>query len=264
MSLLQTLLALVVLIYVLCVIVQFMQEGVKALLDTKAKTMEKVVGQFMGENLLKSDQVKNALLKRGFQSLAALEHFSKEDFRQLLDTIPIAEDQRQEISNIVGTANATVDQFRQHAEASYDAAMAKFQRLYAATNKKWVIAISFVVVLTLNASAIKIYEILAVEPAVAAAIAAKAASVAPPNQDSAAAQAFNPDKTRQDMTQQLQDYPILLRTLKYPTDIKDPANDIGLLIMATLVSLGAPFWNDVLKGMMGINNALNTGGKKPS
>ena len=32
--------------------------------------------------------------------------------------------------------------------------------------------------------------------------------------------------------------------------------------MGTLVSLGAPFWNDVLKGMMGVNNALNAGGKK--
>jgi hypothetical protein len=35
-----------------------------------------------------------------------------------------------------------------------------------------------------------------------------------------------------------------------------------LFLMGLLVSLGAPFWNDVLKGMMGVNNALNTNGKK--
>jgi hypothetical protein len=28
--------------------------------------------------------------------------------------------------------------------------------------------------------------------------------------------------------------------------------------MGILVSLGAPFWNDILKGMMGVNNALNS------
>jgi hypothetical protein len=34
--------------------------------------------------------------------------------------------------------------------------------------------------------------------------------------------------------------------------------------MGVLVSLGAPFWNDVLKGATGVNNALNSGGKKTS
>jgi hypothetical protein len=28
-----------------------------------------------------------------------------------------------------------------------------------------------------------------------------------------------------------------------------------------LVSLGAPFWNDVLKGISGLNNQLNSPGK---
>jgi hypothetical protein len=37
-----------------------------------------------------------------------------------------------------------------------------------------------------------------------------------------------------------------------------------LLVMGLLVSLGAPFWNDVLKGVMGVNHALNTGRKKTS
>ena len=37
---------------------------------------------------------------------------------------------------------------------------------------------------------------------------------------------------------------------------------LGLVFMITLVSLGAPFWNDVLKGLTGINNKLNTGAGK--
>lgn len=264
MSLLQTLLALVVLIYVLCMIVQFVQEGVKALLGTKAKTMEGVIAEFMGREILTSDQVKEALAKRGFQSLAALEHFSKEDFKQLLDSISFTSTQTIAIPRVLGVATATISDFKDHAEASYDAAMAKFQRLYAATNKKWVIGISFAIVFALNASVVTIYKLLAVEPAVSQAISAKAASSGSGNDSGAGAQAFDPDKTRQDITKQLQDYPILLRTQKYPDDIKDPANDIGLVIMGVLVSLGAPFWNDVLKGMTGINNALNTATKKTS
>jgi hypothetical protein len=61
----------------------------------------------------------------------------------------------------------------------------------------------------------------------------------------------------------LKKYPVLLRTGRYPEDIKDPLPEIGgLLLMGILVSLGAPFWNDVLKGANGFNNALNSGGKK--
>jgi hypothetical protein len=33
---------------------------------------------------------------------------------------------------------------------------------------------------------------------------------------------------------------------------------IGLLVMGGLVPLGAPFWNDVLKGISGLNDALNS------
>jgi hypothetical protein len=33
----------------------------------------------------------------------------------------------------------------------------------------------------------------------------------------------------------------------------------GLVVMGEFVSLGAPFWNDVLKGMMGV---LNGNGQK--
>jgi hypothetical protein len=264
MNILQTLLALVVLIYVLCVIVQFLQEGVKALLGTKAKTMEKVIETFMGTSLLTPEQVKVALNNRGFETLAALEQFNKEDFRSLLDTIPFTSDQIKQVPQILGAADASITQFKDHAEASYDAAIAKFQRLYSANNKKWVIGISFVVVLALNASAVKMYEILAIDPAVEQAIAATASSVGQSNQGGGAPQALDPEKTRQAITRELHDYPILLRTMEYPTDVKNAANDFGLILMGLLVSLGAPFWNDVLKGMTGVNNALNTGGQKTS
>jgi|HubBroStandDraft_1064217.scaffolds.fasta_scaffold51449_3 hypothetical protein len=36
----------------------------------------------------------------------------------------------------------------------------------------------------------------------------------------------------------------------------------GLFIMGALVSLGAPFWSEVLKGATGVNNALNGNAKQ--
>jgi hypothetical protein len=264
MSTLQTLMALAVLIYVLCMIVQFVQEGVKAVFKTKAKTMEEIVKKFMGENILTPEQVKAALQNLGFDSLAALENINKDDFRKVLDAIPFTPAQIQAIPTILGVANANLDQFKDHAVAAYDATMAKFQKSYAKNNKVWVIGISFVVVLALNASVVTIYDILSVNPAISQTIAATASTVSQPTPGASAPQTFDPDKTRKDITDELQKYPILLRTTKYRTDIKDPSNDIGLIIMGFLVSLGAPFWNDVLKGMTGVNNALNTGGRKTS
>ena len=334
MSLLQTLLALVVLIYVLCMVVQFLQEGVKAALSTKAKTMEKVIREFMGNDLLTPEQIEAALKRRGFQSLAALEHFSKEDFRQLMDTIPFGPVQLPAISNVLGVANASIDQFKEHAEAAYDAALAKFERLYTKKNKQVVFLISIVVVLTLNANVLKIYEQLSADQVMSQAIAGTAATLISSNKPAdqtntsqpnsgaqgaimgpgisepqAVAGAGSPqpsgdlqknqpfqaqraskgsspslssnssseqslveiyNSNRDAIQKRLKEYPILLRWTAWRSDYEGAGFwgglylFLGLPIMGLLVSLGTPFWNDVLKSMTGVNNALNTAAKKSS
>jgi hypothetical protein len=268
MSEFQTLLALVVLIFLLSVIVQAVQEVLKALLHTKAQTMAETLEKFMG-SALTLPQVKGVLQARGLD-LTALEHFNKEDFRHLLDGVEGLEPQLQ---GVVASAAATFDQRKDHVAAAYEAARASFQKAYTAKNKKWAIALSFAVVLALNASLIRLYEVLSLNQSMSQAIAGTASTMVSANQaqngsattqppDLAAVYAKNRDAIRKD----LQQYPILLRTFEYPDDLRDEAfNDIaGLLLMGILVSLGAPFWNDILKGMMGVNNALNTGAKKTS
>jgi len=260
MSELQTFLALAVLIYVLCVIVQGVQEVVKFLLDTKAKTMEETITAFMGAHL-QLDQVQRALEVRGLK-ITALEHFNKDDFRQLLDGIQFTNDQLQQIPAVVAAEHATVDQFKDSIAASYDGARAKFQKQYTTSNKRWAIAISFVVVLALNASVIKIYNLLAINQSMSQAIAGTASTIG--NGQAGAGQAQDPnavyENSRKAIQDQLEKYPVLLRTKQYPEDFKnEPALEIiGLLVMGGLVSLGAPFWNDVLKGVSGLNDALNS------
>jgi hypothetical protein len=276
MGTLQTLLALVVLIYILCVVVQFMQEGVKALLNTKGETMRKVIQNFMGDKLLQPDQVKAALTSRGLDGLAALEHLNKEDFRKLIDIIPFTQDQLQALSE----AKVTVDQFKDHAEAAYDAAMAKFRRLYAAKNRQWVIAVSFAVVLALNANLVRIYEELAADQVMSQAITGTASKLEKTSnqQGNAGVQPLSSaedfvkvyNDNRQAIEGNLREYPILVRWNKWRKDYQGNGTGgalytfLGLPVMALLLSLGAPFWNDVLKGVTGINNVLNTGGKKQS
>src|SRR5262249_17864180 len=172
---LQTFLALVVLIYVLCVVVQAVQEIVKSVLDTKGKTMATAINQFMGDHL-ELNQVRDALSRRGL-GITSLEHFSKDDFRKLLDGIQFTATQIQRISDVVATPDANVDQLKEQIAASYDAARAKFQQSYTKNNKIWVIVISFAVVLGLNASLIKIYDVLSVDQKMSQAIAGTAATL---------------------------------------------------------------------------------------
>ena len=192
----------------------------------------------MGDSL-KLPQVTGALQRRGLD-ITALEHFSKEDFRHLLDGIEFAAPQ--------------------------------FQKSYTSKNEKWVIALNFLVVLALNARLIRIYEILAANQNLTQAISGTASTMVNaerPGQNTASgSQTPNPaeiyDRNRQTITEDMRKYPILLRTSKYAEDVKEERfnETVGLLLMGILISMGAPFWNDVLKGMMGVNNALNTNGKK--
>lgn len=268
MSQLQTFLALVVLIYVLCVIVQAVQEIVKWALSMKATTMKGVIEKFMGE-LLTVDQVETALKNRGLD-ITALEHYSKDDFRSLLNTIPFTEQQIQQIPNLLGIQNTTLDQFKEHAAAAYDAAMAKFKQSYTKNNKIWVIGLSFIVVLVLNASVIQIYEVLAVDQTMSQAIAGTAQTIAgsasqpAPSDCPAGAEIYCTN--RKIISAYLGKYPVLFRTLEYSklTGDQITLEILGLVLMGVLVSLGAPFWNDVLKGINGVNSALNSGGKKAS
>ena len=301
MSEFQTLLALVVLIYVLCVIVQAIQEILKPALKTKAKAMEEVVEKYMGKNLLTPKQISDALEQRGLK-ITALENFNKAEFRRLMDGIQFTPDQISEIKKIpgiVGLETAAlkdeelVKQFKDHAEAAYDGTMAKFQQSYATKTKSWVLGISLVVVLVLNANVVMIYEQLNTDQLMAQAIAGAAGKItsaanAPaagqtkpgetkpaslqagasqsPQQAGATDLATIYQENRASIQAQLKANPILLRWGKWDDDwaFSKLYTILGLPLMAILVWLGAPFWNDVLKGMTGINNALNSGSKKAS
>lgn len=267
MSTFQTMTALVLLIFVLSVIVQAVQEVLKAALNTKADVMEKTITTFMGDHLT-LQQVENALSVRGLD-ITALETFSKLDFRHLLDGIQL---QPAQLIGIVTSSQATVERVKDNIAASYEAARAAFQKAYTTKNKWFALAISFLVVIPLNANLLRLYDQISADQVVQQAIVGKAAGV----QASLTGQNENGQSkatdlggvyanSRDQIAKALKDYPILIRTSQFKQDFQYPVSAVvGLLLMGLLVSLGAPFWNDALKGMMGVNNALNSNGQKAS
>jgi hypothetical protein len=257
MTTFQTMISLVLLIFVLSVIVQAVQEVIKALLNTKAKTIEQIVEQFMGDHLT-LQQVTDALKQRGL-NITALEGMDRNDFRQLLDAVPFQDAQ---LKGVVANAQATVDQVKDNIAASYEAARAAFQKLYSSKNKLMVVIVSFCVVVPLNANIIGLYNQVSTDAVVQQALVSQASEIQGKQSQVKNLKATYAE-SRNTITDALTNDPILNRFSEFGTDFKRPVSAIiGLLLMGVLVSLGAPFWNDVLKGMMGVNNALNTSGKK--
>jgi hypothetical protein len=262
MSMFQTLMAVIVLIFVLSVMVQGLQEVVKSLLDVKTKTMTQTVDKFMGDNL-PTPQVKGALQARGL-GISALEHFNKDDFRHLLDGINFS---GKKLDGIICDGAATLEQKKENMAASFDAARASFQQAYTAKNKRYAVVLSLIVVLALNANLLMLYEELSAGQIMAPAIVDHASSLmamSPSGNSSTGSLADTYQRTQQTIGDAVAKFPPLVRFSVYPQDFKErPIRAVlGLILMALLVSLGAPFWNDVLKGMMGVNNVLNSGGRK--
>jgi len=264
----QTLISLVILIFVLSVMVQAVQEVIKAALKTKAGVMRQTIDKFMGDHLSLA-QVQNALSLRGLY-ITALESLNKDEFRHLLDGIQFKDNQLQ---GIVSSAAATVDQIKDNIAASYEAARISFQKTYTRKNKLFAIVMSFLVVVLLNANLITLYEKISSDQAALQAIVGSAAAFSFEKSGKGGSdQASHKDlettyaESRNEIEKALKSYPILVRTRDLGQDFKgSPFTGIlGLLAMGVLVSLGAPFWNDILKGVMGINNTLNANTKKIS
>jgi hypothetical protein len=267
-STLQSLTAVIALIFALSVIVQAVQEFIKDILQTKPKAMMQVLNEFMGD-MLNAGDVQNALKVRGLD-VSALENFSTSDFRSLLDAIPF---DQQKVQKLVQGGQASLDKIKDNIAGAYQGALARFQRIYEGKNKQTAALLSIVLVLILNANVIFLYESISADPATQQAIISKVQTIVSANANAKGGTSDDPSAqlnalktsyqaTRNDIATVLNTDTTLVRTKLYPDDFQEHwlKTTLGLLLMGGLVSLGAPFWNDVLKGATGVNNAFN--GKK--
>jgi hypothetical protein len=264
-STLQSLTAFIALIFALSVIVQAIQEFIKKFLQTKPKAMMQALDEFMGD-MLDSADVQNALKVRGLD-VTALENFSTSDFRSLLDAIPF---DQQKVQKLVQGGQASLDKIKDNIAGAYQGALTKFQKIYEGKNKQIAAVLSVVLVLILNANVIFLYENISADPATQQAIMSKVQTIVSANANAKAGTSDDPsaqadalgksyETTRDDIATVLNTDTMLLRTKLYPDEFAKHRlkTILGLLLMGGLVSLGAPFWNDVLKGATGVNNAFN-------
>jgi hypothetical protein len=270
---LQSLTAVIALIFALSVIVQAIQEFIKDFLQIKPKAMMQALNEFMND-MLKAADVKQALSVRGLD-VTALESFSPSDFRNLLDAIPFDQQQQQGVQRLVHGGQVSLDKIKDNISGAYEGALARFQEIYEGKNKRIVAVLSVVLVLILNANVIFLYENISADPATQQAIMSKVQTIVLANTkanggigDDAAAQAKalkeSYQATRDQIATVLNTDTMLVRTKLYPDDFRSHwlKTILGLSLMGGLVSLGAPFWNDILKGATGVNNAFNGNGKK--
>jgi hypothetical protein len=162
----------------------------------------------------------------------------------------------------IANVQAAASRIKDNIAASWEAALTRFEQLYTKYNKRLAIVLSFVVVLALNANIIILYDQISVDQVAQQAITG--AAVAPSADQTPRGggdQAKQTDletvysHSREKISAVIQKYPILIRTTKYKDDFKRQpfCTVFGLLIMGTFVSLGAPFWNDILKGIKSVN-----------
>jgi len=272
MNTLQSLTVVIATIFALSVIVQATQEFIKDFLQTKPRAMMQALSEFMGDMLNAAD-VKQALSVRGLD-VTALESFSPSDFRDLLDAIPFNQQQLQTVQRLVHGDQVSLDKIKDNIAGAYQGALARFQKIYQSKNKRIAALLSLILVLLLNANVIFLYESISADPATQQAIMSKvqtivladtkanASSVEAEAQTRALKESYQ--ATRDQIAAVLNTDAMLVRTKLYPDDFSGHwlKTIFGLSLMGALVSLGAPFWNDILKGATGINSAFNGNGKK--
>lgn len=203
----------------------------------------------------------------GYKDLELLEHINVAEMKKLIGSIewskiPGAE----EVANHIQHINADV-------ETWFDMAKRAFQDLYERRMKVWSFFTSVVVIIVLNANIFAIYsEFSTNAPLRDAAISWAEKYMAAPRDSTKTVVAASDIETANSIRMKVDSIRQILRSegfqvlgWKSDTFLSTSSkgwfsnwlgNVAGWLMMAFLVSLGAPFWYDVMKVILGIKNRM--------
>jgi hypothetical protein len=269
--------------FLLSLIVSGFTEAFAWVFKQRAKTLEAGVKGMLGDGGLAADVLRHPLVQSDVTTSAAKKkpsYLSARNFSlALIDVLAKQGEQCSETKDTLAKVSAGVEEigqeapqaatqlqallaesdagslvrFRKSAEDWFDDAMDRVSGWYKRRSQIVAIVAALIVAVGLKADAVRIGEQLANEPAVRAAVVAKAEEAADSEKDPKAA------------GQSVDDAVTELDALKLPI-LWDKDNDdvdltviIGLLITTVALSLGAPFWFDALSKLA----HLRTSGKKP-
>jgi hypothetical protein len=165
------------------------------------------------------------------------------------------------LTTAIGTVNARmtrlVGRLRERVDALdqwYDTVMLGFEERYTRHMRTWAFLISMALVVVMNADIFQVYRRLATSDLSQQRVLAQYDLIKKQYEDSGSPDAMKADLDRA-FNQATSTYPAMGMQ---PLDFSDftPWTPVGWLVMAALLSLGAPFWHDTLESLFGLKNFL--------
>ncbi|MGZ5443773.1 MAG: hypothetical protein ACXW31_10960 [Thermoanaerobaculia bacterium] len=190
------------------------------------------------------------------------------DDRTLAEAQRAVRELERALANVQVRLGRVTAQLRERVDAIetwYDTVMLGFQERYERHMRTWVFAISLAVTVLLNADVFRVYKRLATDSIARAGVQTEYTNIQQRylQQIEDAKNANAPPATIQELTRKLdnaldeaaQSYPALgIQPLDW--DDFSGWTVVGWIVMAFLLSLGAPFWHDALESLFGLKNFL--------
>lgn len=184
--------------------------------------------------------------------------------KQQLKKLPANSDMRRTLELLVSDSDNKLDKLRSNLEAWFSDAMERAAGWYKRKTQVTVLIVSVIITIAANADTTQIAKALSNDPALRGALVAQAQEFARETpgtgqteapKGGAGANASPAERIEQNI-QQLQQLGLPLGWNQWPRDRGEWVNKtIGLLLTALAVSLGAPFWFDLLKKVVNIRAA---------
>jgi len=279
---LDTVIAIVVVLLVLSLLVQSIQSLLKKLLKLKsAVVMGSLLDlfQYVGTQELIGHKpvefvelVKTEFKKLGRQTVRGrlmMDSIAKDDLLKVVERIAEQNSKTEGKQFDPATVQTEVSRW-------FDAVMQSFDERYTRHMKTVAIITSIVVVIVLNANIFAIYRNIALNDALRAAIVSSATEIQKQGKSGPEQSNGEVKPNVQQVQQFINDYKGVGFNPIRPRQVKDfisgqgawqgvPASDrfahglkvmLGWGIMVLLLSVGAPFWEDILESLFGVKNLL--------
>ena len=234
--------------------------------------------------------LKSKLASIGYNDLSLLETMKKKEVSDLLDVLfkdldaGIATPPKDVTAELVAKwkkAKAAIDQAKKDVENWHDLTLKAFQDHYERRMKMWSYVLSLVVVVGLNSSLFEVYKEFSGSKALresAIALGSKLTSLPRDSVivkekdgkvDTTVVVVKSSEQIKNDIKKNVADIKTMVDNNSFqmmrwgkPNDDGWPVRGLGWLAMSFLVGLGAPFWYDFLKTVMGIKNSYFKNGSQ--
>jgi hypothetical protein len=192
--------------------------------------------------------------------------------KQQLKKLPAGSDMRRTLELLVSDSENKLDKLRSNVETWFSDAMERAAGWYKRKTQATVLILSAIITMAANADTTQIAKALSNDPALRGALVAQAqeyAKQAPGTGQTEAAKrgggaSGSPAERIEQNIQQLQQLGLPLGWSQWPRGGGEWANKlIGLVLTTLAISLGAPFWFDLLKKVVNIRAAGGLPGGEP-